>query len=134
MPEGRISIISVPVRDPERSKAFYVEKFGFDVMSDVQVETGERWVILKPTGSEAAITLVTWFKSMKPGSIKGLVLAVESIERAIADMRRRGMPITSETIQEAPWGRWISVEDPDGNGWIVQQDILMETKPEAPPE
>jgi hypothetical protein len=27
-----------------------------------------------------------------------------------------------ETIDEAPWGRWKTFDDPDGNGWIVQQN------------
>jgi hypothetical protein len=25
-------------------------------------------------------------------------------------------------IESAPWGRWVTIEDPDGNGWVVQQD------------
>jgi hypothetical protein len=24
-------------------------------------------------------------------------------------------------VQEAPWGRWKTFDDPDGNGWVLQQ-------------
>ena len=27
-----------------------------------------------------------------------------------------------DEIQEAPWGRWKTFTDPDGNGWVLQQD------------
>ncbi len=130
MPEGQISVVSIPVRDQERAKEFYAEKLGFEVVQDDQFGE-QRWVMLRPVGGRTAITLVTWFKEMKPGGVKGLILSVQSIERAIADMRMRGAPLTNDSIQEAPWGRWVSIEDPDGNGWIIQQDLLMEKEPEG---
>ena len=70
--------------------------------------------------------LVTWFKSMKPGSIKGLVLGVANIGQTIDDLRRRGVYLDNDTLQEGPWGPWVSLEDPDGNGWMIQQDLVME--------
>jgi hypothetical protein len=27
-----------------------------------------------------------------------------------------------DKIQEAPWGRWKTFTDPDGNGWVLQQN------------
>ena len=132
MSTAQISVISIPVRDQEKSKSFYVDKMGFEVVSDTPFQDGQRWIMLKPEGSSTSIALVTWFKSMKPGTLKGIVLSVEDIHRAIAEFRMRGVPMTSDTIQVAPWGHWVSLEDPDGNGWIVQQDLLMEKEPEGP--
>lgn len=25
------------------------------------------------------------------------------------------------TIETAPWGQFLTLKDPDGNGWIIQQ-------------
>jgi hypothetical protein len=53
------------------------------------------WVRVRPHPAETAVTLVTWFHSMPAGSSTGL--------------------------QAAPWGRYIQVQDPDGNGLVLQE-------------
>jgi catechol 2,3-dioxygenase-like lactoylglutathione lyase family enzyme len=131
MPEGQISVVSIPVRNQQRAREFYEEKLGFCVVSDIE-SGGQRWITLRPKGSSTSITLVTWFKEMKPGSLRGLVLSVPDITEAVDDLRRRGLKAV--TVEKAPWGHWLSLEDPDGNQWIIQQDILMESEPENPGE
>ena len=42
----RIDIISIPVSDQVRSKAFYVDKLGFTVKRDNPMGPGQRWVEL----------------------------------------------------------------------------------------
>jgi uncharacterized glyoxalase superfamily protein PhnB len=34
----------------------------------------------------------------------------------------RGVTFNEPEIQEAPWGRWKTCDDPDGNSWVVQQN------------
>ncbi|MHB1987408.1 MAG: VOC family protein [Acidimicrobiales bacterium] len=117
-----IGVISVPVSDPYRAKAFYVDQLGFESLIDSDFGSGLRWVMLRPPGAETAITLVTWFDSMPPGSLKGAVLSVPDIEQAAQELRDHGLLEPDEKIESAPWGRWVVVEDPDGNSWVVQQD------------
>ncbi len=63
-------------------------------------------------------------------SLKGLQLSVADIEAAHADLSGRGVPVS--TVQhhdgtgfvDGPGGDWNSFfffDDPDGNGWAVQQ-------------
>jgi catechol 2,3-dioxygenase-like lactoylglutathione lyase family enzyme len=104
------------------AKAFYVDKLGMEVVMDNEFGAGMRWVMLRPPGAEAAVTLVTWFDSMVPGSLKGTVLAVPDIEEAAAELRANGLLEPDEAIESAPWGRWVTIEDPDGNSWVVQQN------------
>ena len=33
-----------------------------------------------------------------------------------------GVVFAEDKIQEAPWGRWKTFTDPDGNGWVLQQN------------
>ena len=65
---AQVSVVSIPVADQERAKKFYVEVLGFDVVVDNPFGEGMRWVMLRPPGGGAAITLVTWFPEMRPGS------------------------------------------------------------------
>ena len=118
---ARISVISVPVSNPDVAKRFYVDALGFEVVMDEAIPA-MRWVMLRLPGTETAITLTTWFETMPPGSQRGTVISVPDIEAAVAELRSKGALDDDDEIEAAPWGRWVSVEDPDGNGLIVQQD------------
>ncbi len=60
---------------------------------------------------------------MPTGSLKGTVLACDDVEHTATELIARGAELQDGgQVQEAPWGRWLSLEDPDGNSWIVQQD------------
>lgn len=118
-----IRVISLPVSDQERAKQFYADKLGFTLVRDGTFGQGMRWVQLLPPGGGTAITLVNWFDSMPAGSLKGTVLACDDVERTAKELTARGVALQDGgKVQEAPWGRWVGLDDPDGNSWIVQQD------------
>ncbi|HVQ95665.1 MAG TPA: VOC family protein [Mycobacteriales bacterium] len=114
----QIQLLSVPVTDQDRAKAFYVDKLGFELVRDVAMGPAQRWVQLAPKGAETSITLVTWFDSMPAGSLGGLVLETDDLDRDVADLAGRGVP-TSE-VEDAPWGRYVTLNDPDGNSMVLQ--------------
>jgi catechol 2,3-dioxygenase-like lactoylglutathione lyase family enzyme len=117
-----ISVVSVPVTDPDRAKSFYAEKLGFTAEVDSSFGEGMRWVMLRPPGSGAAITLVTWFDTMPAGSLRGTVLSCDDLDKTLADLAARGVGFNEDEVQEASWGRWKTFDDPDGNSWVLQQD------------
>lgn len=114
-----VDIVSVPVADQERARAFYADVLGFAVREDETLGEGRRWVELVPPAGGASITLVTWFDSMAPGCLRGLVLGTDDAHRAYQDLRSRGVAFVEDAIQEAAWGRWATFADPDGNGWVL---------------
>lgn len=116
-----LELVSVPVSDQDRAKQFYVGKLGFSELLDRQFGEGMRWVMLRPPGSQTNITLVTWFETMPPGSLKGSVLGCDDLEETLAGLEGRGVTFAEDDIQSAPWGRWKTCEDPDGNTWIIQE-------------
>jgi catechol 2,3-dioxygenase-like lactoylglutathione lyase family enzyme len=117
-----LEVVSVPVSDQERAKQFYVGQLGFTVEIDSSFGESMRWVMLRPPGSGTAITLVTWFETMPAGSLKGSVLGCDDLEKTLAELTARGVTFAEDEIQEAPWGRWKTFDDPDGNGWVLQQN------------
>ena len=117
----RIDIVSVPVSDPAVSKIFYSETLGFDVIRDDPMGPDRRWIQLMPKGAETSITLVSWFEKMPPGVLQGMVLDTDDIDVTHGELERRGLDISE--IDNAPWGRYATFSDPDGNGWIVQQAV-----------
>ena len=62
-----LQLISLPVADQDRSRQFYVNVLGFDLVRDNPMGPGQRWVQIAPKGAQTASTLVTWFPTMPPG-------------------------------------------------------------------
>ena len=75
---------------------------------------------VRPAGAETAITLVTWFDSMPAGSLTGLVLETDDVEGELQRLQTLGVPVEGG-LQQAPWGRYLQIQDPDGNGLILQE-------------
>lgn len=116
----KVQVVSVPVSDPDRAKDFYVNVLGMELLQDMKMDESMRWVQVSPKGSDASITLVTWFPSMPAGSLKGLVLETHDMEATVAEIAARGFAIESE-IDEQAWGRFVTFDDPDGNGIVLRE-------------
>ena len=65
---------------------------------------------------------------MRPGSVKGLVLETDDLEGDVATLVSHGVTI-ADGIQEQPWGRFVTFEDPDGNGIVLQTTSISATNP-----
>ncbi|MGP4023907.1 glyoxalase superfamily protein [Actinomadura sp. 3N407] len=116
----KLELVTVPVSDVDRAKAFYTEKVGFNADHDHQVNEDIRFVQLTPPGSACSISIGTGLGAdMTPGSVQGLQLVVEDAHAARAELAGRGVEVSD--VQEFPWGRFVFFKDPDGNGWNIQQ-------------
>jgi catechol 2,3-dioxygenase-like lactoylglutathione lyase family enzyme len=117
--EWKLELVSVPVSDVDRAKAFYTEKAGFNADHDHTVSDEIRFVQLTPPGSACSIALGTGIVDTPPGSVQGLQLVVADIEAARAELLERGVDVSD--VQQFPWGSFVFFSDPDGNGWAVQE-------------
>jgi predicted enzyme related to lactoylglutathione lyase len=112
-------ILSVPVSDQQRAKNFYRDVLGFALIREEPMGLGMSWIQLAPQGQSVTIALVTWFESMKPGGLQGVMVNTEDIDAEHALLKSRGLEIGD--IKQEPWGRYAMFNDPDGNGWILRQ-------------
>ncbi len=121
MTKSKIIIVSVPVADQARAKAFYAEKLGFTVTTEAvdAMGPGKSWITLQPTGGGVSLTLVNWFESMPAGSLRGLVVATADLPSEHARLKAAG--VTVDDISDAPWGRYATLRDSEGNGLVLQQ-------------
>ncbi len=116
----KIQLFSLPVTNQARSIDFYVHQLGFELVDDTEMGPGHRWVQVRPPGAATSITLVTWFPTMPAGSTKGTVIETDDLEAEIATLRSKGVSLPGG-IEVAPWGRYVTFDDPDGNGLVLQQ-------------
>jgi catechol 2,3-dioxygenase-like lactoylglutathione lyase family enzyme len=135
----KLEVVIVPVSDVDRAKAFY-EKLGFRL--DIDVANGNfRGIQFTPPGSEASIIFGKGITSAKPGLPDSLILAVDDIDAARDELIARGVDVSevfhyaggplnnavenSRVAGRDPEGRsyhsFASFEDPDGNGWLLQE-------------
>lgn len=119
MPIRDISIISIPVRDPRHSRDFFRDRLGFEVLRDNPMGPDQQWIELGPPGGSTSITLVTWFEAMRPGGVTGVVLDTADLDATHTELVGRGLKLGE--IQSAPWGRFVTFNDPDGNGFVIQE-------------
>jgi catechol 2,3-dioxygenase-like lactoylglutathione lyase family enzyme len=129
--DWKLEVVILPVRDVDRTKAFYVEQMGF--RCDVDYAAGEdfRVVQLTPNGSACSVTLMR--NVPNAGTVQGLHLVVPDIEAARAELTGRGVEVSDffhfsaegQTPGLDPerrdYGSYFSFADPDGNGWLVQE-------------
>ena len=135
----KLEVVVIGVSDVDRAKAFY-EKLGWRL--DIDVAAGEfRGVQVTPHNSATSIIFGKGITSAKPGSTHNLVLAVDDVDAARDALIARGVAV-SEVFHYAagpfnttvanprvagrdPQGRsyhsFASFEDPDGNGWLLQE-------------
>ena len=117
--DWKLELVAVPVSDVDRAKDFYTQKAGFNVDHDHTVSDEIRFVQLTPPGSACSIAFGEGITETAPGSAQGLQMVVDDIEAARAELIQRG--VEAGEVQNFPWGRFVFFNDPDGNGWAVQQ-------------
>ena len=132
----KLEVVLLAVSDVDRAKAFY-ENLGWRL--DIDVANGDfRGVQITPHNSGASIIFGKGITSPKQGN---LVLAVDDVEKARAELSARGIDVSevfhyaggpfNNTVENPrvpgrdPEGRsyfsFASFEDPDGNGWLLQE-------------
>ena len=117
--DWKIELVTIPVSDVDRAKAFYTEKVGFNADHDHTVSDEVRFVQLTPPGSACSIALGTGISQSQPGSVQGIQMVVSDINAARAELLERRVQVSE--VQEFAWGSFVFFSDPDGNGWAVQQ-------------
>jgi catechol 2,3-dioxygenase-like lactoylglutathione lyase family enzyme len=137
----KLEVVLLGVSDVDRSKAFY-ENLGWRLDADFASDGGDfRAVQMTPHNSKTSIIFGKGVTSAEPGSAGNLVLAVDDLAAARADLVARGVAV-SEVFHYAggplnnavenprvggrdPEGRsyfsFASFEDPDENGWLFQE-------------
>ena len=120
----RLEVVVVPVSDVDRAKEFYSERMGFHVDHDTSPAEGVRVIQLTPPGSACSIVIGTGLAPMEPGTIKGLQLVVDDMDAAVADLKGRGLDpgdVQELGPRESSGFKFVFFNDPDGNGWAVQE-------------
>ena len=138
----KLEVVVIPVSDVDRAKDFY-GRLGWRL--DANVARGEdfRLVQFTPQGSDCSIQFGTNLTSAAPGSAQGLYLIVSDVEAARGELVALGAEVsevfhegaggarfhpagasdrvTGPAPEHGSYGSFASFDDPDGNGWLLQE-------------
>lgn len=116
----KLEVVVIPSSDIDASIDFYTTKLGFNLDHDNRISDEIRIVQLTPPGSPASIVIGTGpIPYMEPGTIKGVQLTVDDIDAAREDLLSRGLD--PGEVQDMGNIFYLFLEDPDGNGWAIQE-------------
>jgi catechol 2,3-dioxygenase-like lactoylglutathione lyase family enzyme len=133
----KISTAQIWVHDQDEALAFYTEKLGMEVRSDVTLaEMGDfRWLTVSPPGQEdVAIVLmaIPGPPVFEPETIKAIeevvargvggtvFLTTDDCQADYETLRARGVEF-SETPEQRPYGIDAGFRDPSGNSLRLTQ-------------
>jgi catechol 2,3-dioxygenase-like lactoylglutathione lyase family enzyme len=124
-----IQVVGLYVRDQDEALAFYVDKLGFRVHSDVR--NGDyRWLTVQHPEQPSlqlglfepgppvhdAVTTQTLNAMVAKGAMPPLVMVVNDCRGAYGRMRAQGVEFTQEPVER--YGKVdAGFRDPSGNGW-----------------
>ena len=54
------------------------------------------------------------------------MLETDDLDKDVTELTARGVRIEGG-IQQMPWGRFVTFDDPDGNGLVLQATVLQAT-------
>jgi catechol 2,3-dioxygenase-like lactoylglutathione lyase family enzyme len=136
----KLEVVMIGVSDIDRAKAFY-ENLGWRFDGDFTVGDDFRAVQMTPPNSATSIIFGKGIRSAKPGLADSLILAVDDIDAARDDLVARGVAVSEvfhyaggpfnntgenprvggRDPQDRTYFSFASFEDPDGNGWLLQE-------------
>jgi len=116
----RLELVPLPSTDVDRSKAFYVDRAGFNVDHDVEPGNGMRVVQLTPPGSACSIVIGVGISDPNAAPVLSLHLVVDDLDVARRTLVGNGVDVSD--VNDMGGGiRYAYFCDPDGNSWALQQ-------------
>ena len=119
---SNIGVAMFTVADQDAAVAFYTQKLGYEVRSDMRFgEHGEmRWLEVAPPGSTARLALNTPMGGQPGGGSIGVETPDVQAEHARLKAIE-GVDVDAGLMQAPGVPTMFSVRDPDGNSiWIVE--------------
>ena len=123
----RLTHVRLLVDDVGACVRFYRDVMGFELGAEhgdyVEFRAGEAILALFP---RTAMAEAVGFDPLAAGDRVALILSVDDVDTALAEVRQRGAVVVAEAQDRPDWGlRVAHVRDPDGNLLELYHDIPM---------
>lgn len=119
-----IASTSIFVKDQQESLNFWVDKIGFEVICDLQLESNFRWIEIAPRSSNSSINLypksLISKKDLKPMPV--IVFSTNDIQSTFDNLRARGVTFSRNPLRSI-LGIHAMFKDVDGNEFLILEKL-----------
>jgi lactoylglutathione lyase len=119
-----IASTSIFVKDQQKSLNFWVDKIGFEVICDLQLESNFRWIEIAPRSSNSSINLypksLISKKDLKPMPV--IVFSTNDIQSTFDNLRARGVAFSRNPLKSI-LGIHAMFKDVDGNEFLILEKL-----------
>jgi catechol 2,3-dioxygenase-like lactoylglutathione lyase family enzyme len=134
-----LEVVGIPVSDVDKALEFYHDRLGWQVDADIKRGDDFRVVQVTPTGNgRVSIAFGVGIPMATPGSMRHLELVTSDIVATREELVERGIEVTEvyhgpgspffpaaripgPDPERKSYASYASFEDPDGNGWTLQE-------------
>ncbi|HLE95761.1 MAG TPA: VOC family protein [Candidatus Thermoplasmatota archaeon] len=116
-PLGALGMVTLHVRDFPASLAFYRDTLGLKLLDKVDEVKWAQFEVA-PNVQLGIHQDDAESGHRHPGGSSGFYFGVPDVDAAVSELARRGVTVV-EKPQDAPFGRWASIEDPSGNEMML---------------
>ncbi|WP_026874983.1 VOC family protein [Jiangella gansuensis] len=130
----KLGVASVYVNDYDEALAFFIDKLGFQLRSDVRMENGYRWLTVGPSASpefQLALsvpgppmhdeeTAATLRALMAKGTLSGGAWNTDDCRRTFDEYSARGVEFIQEPV-DRPYGVEAVFRDNSGNWYSLNE-------------
>jgi catechol 2,3-dioxygenase-like lactoylglutathione lyase family enzyme len=137
----KLEVLVIPVSNIDRAKEFY-SKLGWRLDADRVIGNEFRLIQFTPPGSGSSIQFGMNLTTAAPGSAQGMLLIVSDIEAARQQLAAAGIDasevfhcetgtacrfpgvglrVSGPQPERMSYSSFVSLSDPDGNGWVLQE-------------
>jgi predicted enzyme related to lactoylglutathione lyase len=119
-----IATVALVVPDYDAAISFYRDALGFDLLEDLAMGAGKRWVRMAPPGGQGAALLLAKAANAEQASRIGnqtggrvfLFLHTDDFDATVARLPAHGGQLT-EAVRNEAYGRVVVFLDCFGNKW-----------------
>jgi catechol 2,3-dioxygenase-like lactoylglutathione lyase family enzyme len=116
--------VGVYAGDQERSKRFFTETLGFDLIQDTPMEDepgAPRWIEVAAPDRNVVLVLFTPEGDQdRIGTFSNVLFECDDIQATHKQLAARGVEFAEEPSRQF-WGWWAVFKDPDGNSYGLGQ-------------
>ena len=122
-PYLRLQHVTIFVRDQDRSLRFYVDQLGFNLVLDVRLGSGARWVAVAPPDGAALLALVTPKTDSEEykliGQCREVVFMTDDVTAVFRNWSTHGVRFHHPPRTHDWGGTFTGFDDIDGNSFAL---------------
>lgn len=119
-----LGFVSAHVRDIQKARTFYTQTLG---LRELNFDANIKSAAYEIPGTTVPLSIHQFDAGCQqmggrpPGTVTGVGILVPNVDKAVTDLKTKGVTITDAPFNLPNGARLAVIADPDGNEWVITQ-------------